>query len=64
MKPDKSKLGIRYDVSVFYNREAAFRYAERCKKPHTVILGDKNQFWVATYADAQKLVRQGYECVL
>lgn len=54
-------LGLRHKPDVFNNREAAFRWAERCVKLHTVVLGDKEQYWVVCLADAAKLVKSGYE---
>ena len=54
-------LGTRNNVDAFNNRAAAFRYADKCHKIHVVILGDNSQFWVCSFADAQKLVKDGYE---
>jgi hypothetical protein len=57
----ESKLGLRNKIDPFTKREAAFRWAANCYKQHIVILGDKCTFWVVCFADAQKLVKLGYE---
>lgn len=57
----KTTLGLRNDIDLFSNRDAAFRWAERCIKCHIVMLGDNEQFWVVCFSDAQKLSKMGYE---
>jgi hypothetical protein len=56
-----AKLGLRNNVDQFSNFEAAERWANNCKKIHMVILGDNGKYWVASFADAQKLEKLGYE---
>ena len=41
--------------------ESAKRWADNCIKAHMVILGDDGKYWVVSFADAQRLVKQGYE---
>lgn len=50
-------------IEQFTNASAAFRWAENCIKSHFVLLGDNGKFWVANFATAQKLEKQGYEVV-
>lgn len=57
----KTALGLRNNVDQLSNRDAAFRWANNCKKLHVVMLGDNGKFWVACFADAQKLSKMGYE---
>lgn len=57
----KTKLGLRKNIDQFSNRDAAFRWANNCIKLHVVMLGDNENFWVACFADAQKLSKMGYE---
>jgi len=45
----------------FTIQTAAWSFADRCHKPHRVILGDDQQFWVVTPAEASRLVKAGYE---
>lgn len=42
------------------NHALSFCY-ERCNAPMRVILGDDQLFWVVTPADAERLLRAGYE---
>lgn len=57
----KQQLGLRYSLVEMSTLEGALRYAERCIKAHCVILGDNGKFWIACFADAQRLVKAGYE---
>ncbi len=41
--------------------EAAQRWANNCIKLHVVLLGDDNKYWVVSFANAQRLVKLGYE---
>lgn len=61
MKNLKSTLGLRSNPDQLSSRDAAFRWAEKCIKLHMVVLGDNGKFWVVCFADAQKLVKLGYE---
>ena len=46
----------------FHSRTRAFAFCyERCSAPMRVILGDDDMFWVVTPADAERLLRAGYE---
>lgn len=47
-------------VEQFTSPAAAFRWASNCIKSHFVLLGDNGKFWVANFATAQKLEKQGY----
>ncbi len=57
----KAKLNLRHEPDQLSNRDSAFRWAANCHKLHIVILGDNGKFWVCCFADAQKLVKMGYE---
>lgn len=52
-------------IAVFRNLELANSYITHCVKPHWMVLGDNDgdteEYWVVTPADAQRLVRSGYE---
>ena len=61
MKNLKTKLELRNKVDQFSTRGAAFRWANNCTKHHVVLLGDNGKFWVASFSDAQKLNKMGYE---
>lgn len=61
---DKLKLNNR--PSIFSSEDRARNYAENAKKPMRVVLGDnsgkgKQDYFVASPGDAEKLVRAGYE---
>lgn len=46
----------------FRSRTHALSFCyERCTAPMRVILGDDDLFWVVTPADAERLLRAGYE---
>ncbi len=46
----------------FHSRTYAFSFRyDRCVEPMRVILGDDDLFWVVTPADAERLLRAGYE---
>lgn len=47
----------------FTSLEAAWELVNRSKKPQRIILGDAPTYWVVTPADAQRLIRAGYEMV-
>lgn len=47
--------------SEFSSLGAAKRWASGCNKMHLVILGDNEKYWVVTPADAERLVKAGYE---
>ena len=57
----KTKLGLKNNIEQFNDRSAAFRWSNNCIKLHVVMLGDNDKFWVACFADAQKLSKMGYE---
>jgi hypothetical protein len=61
MKSLKSTFGLRNNIDEFSNSAAAFRWANKCVKLHIVLLGDNGKYWVACFADAQKLSKMGYE---
>ena len=56
---------VKSRIAVFRNLERANSYTTHCVKPHWVVLGnndgDNEEYWVVTPADAQRLVRAGYE---
>lgn len=64
MENTKSRLGLRNGIDEFSNRDSAFRWANNCKKLHAVMLGDNGKFWVACFADAQRLFKMGYEIAI
>mgnify|MGYP001809985236 CR=1 FL=1 len=64
MKNLKTTLGLRNNIDQFSDRDAAFRWASNCNKLHVVMLGDNEKYWVACFADAQKLSKLGYEIAL
>ena len=45
----------------FTSLEAAWELVNRSKKSQRIILGDAPTYWVVTSADAQRLIRAGYE---
>lgn len=47
--------------STFKSLAAAWRWADGADLPLTVVLGACPEFWVVTLADAQRLVRAGFE---
>jgi hypothetical protein len=57
----KSTYNLKYSPDVFTTRESAFRSADRSVKMAIVILGEAGKFWVVCMADAQRLVKQGFE---
>jgi hypothetical protein len=57
----KTILGLRNNIDQFSTLESAKRCANNCIKLHIVMLGDNGNFWVACFADAQKLSKVGYE---
>lgn len=57
----KETLELKRNPDVFYNRESAFRWAERCVKSKFIILGSNNQFWGVCGTDANRLLKQGFE---
>ena len=61
MKNLKTTLGLRNNISELSTLESANRWANKCIKLHIVVLGDNGKFWVACFADAQKLCKMGYE---
>lgn len=59
------KLIENSDTSVngfsFRSLDLARSFASGCHKPHRVMLGDHPQYWVVCPADAERLVKAGYE---
>lgn len=45
----------------FRQSEPAFSFADRATKSMLVVLGDDERYWVVTMADAERLIRAGYE---
>jgi hypothetical protein len=45
----------------FHSRTRAFAFRDHCVALMRVILGDDDLFWVVTPADAERLLRAGYE---
>ena len=45
----------------FTSLESAWELVNRSKKPQRIILGDAPTYWVVTPADAERLIRAGYE---
>ena len=60
----KTQLGLRNEITIMSTLEGAKRFASKCIKAHEVILGDNCKFWVVCFADAQRLVKQGYEIAI
>lgn len=48
-------------VSRFNTLTSAQSYSVRCPKTMFIVLGDNNQYWVATWRYASWLVKNGYE---
>lgn len=69
MNNDQIKALVKNRIAVFHNLELANSYADRCVKPHWVVLGghdeagENGEYWVVTPADAQRLERAGYEMI-
>jgi len=57
----RQKFGLRHEPIFVQDRAAAFDIAAHCMKPHRIILGDDERFWVVCPADAAKLSKMGYE---
>jgi len=64
MKNATTKLALKNKIDQFSNLEAAFRWASNCIKPHIVMLGDNNTYWVVCFTDAHKLYKSGYEIAI
>ncbi len=47
----------------FTNLALATNFANRCEKPHIIIMGDNGKLWVSTLAEAKKLISEGYEAI-
>lgn len=45
----------------FNSETLAWSFCDRCLKAHMVILGDLEQFWVVSMAEAGRLMKGGYE---
>lgn len=45
----------------FTTLASAIRFSHRTVKASAIILGDHPRYWVCYLADAERLVRQGYE---
>lgn len=45
----------------FNSETLAWSFHDRCIKAHMVILGDAEQYWVVTMAEAERLMKAGYE---
>ena len=57
----ETTLGLRNNIGQFSTLDGANRWANNCIKLHIVMLGDNGKYWVACFADAQKLSKMGYE---
>jgi hypothetical protein len=55
----KTTLGLRNNIDQFSTLDGANRWANNCIKLHIVMLGDNGKYWVACFADAQKLSKNG-----
>ena len=58
---EKQMMNLRYEPSKYSRRELAFNSLKHCVKPHRVMLGCDNKYWVVCPADAARLERLGYE---
>lgn len=45
----------------FCSESLAWSFCDRCTKTHMVILGEAEQYWVVTMAEAERLMKAGYE---
>ena len=45
----------------FLAAERAFSFADHAVKPMMVLLGDDERYWVVRMADAERLLRAGFE---
>lgn len=45
----------------FHSESLAWSFHDRCLKAHMVILGDAAEYWVVTMAEAERLMKAGYE---
>lgn len=57
----KNELGLKYDPIEVTKLCSAQRIADRCIKLHIVFVGLNGMFWVVCFADANKLLKMGYE---
>jgi hypothetical protein len=57
----KSRLGLRHEPHRFTDFALAQSFAARPGNCNCVVMGDHPELWVVVPADAEKLVRIGYE---
>jgi len=57
----KDTYNLRYKPSIISRLDLAVKNAERCIKPHIVMLGDNGKYWVVCPSDAERLRKNGYE---
>lgn len=57
----KARLGLRNQPFIFNDPGLAQSFADRCHKPHVVVLWECPQFLVVCPSDAARLVKAGYE---
>jgi hypothetical protein len=48
-------------VYEFADLEVARAFSNRCNKPMQIVFGDAPYYWVTSLADAEWLVKKGYE---
>ena len=55
--------GKRIYGAKFTSLESAWWMVNRATKPQRIIMGDAPYYWVVNNADAQRLIRAGYEMI-
>jgi hypothetical protein len=50
-------------MTTFTNIQNAISFVEHSIKPHFIILAENNKYIVASFRDAQKLVKLGYQII-
>ncbi len=53
--------GLKYQPSIYRNEALARSALSHYVKPHRIILGNCPEFWIVCHADAERLLRAGYE---
>lgn len=56
-----NNVALKYSPDLFNTERYAHSYASRSRKFNRVIMGEAGQYLVVCNADAQRLVRAGYE---
>ena len=61
MNNSYNSVALKYSPDIFRIERLAHSYASRSRKFNRVIMGDAGEYLIVCNADAQRLVRAGYE---